>query len=383
MRSILCSAMCSIFLFLNSSEASAVGVISFGLKTPDVDCSRIELLPADGYRPITFALTGYVSSRAGETKEVSFEGKKVVWECERGIITPSTDSTTANYIPPSTPGTDCLSVSVKVPLSEHEYRIMHKKQLIILIPERGSHLKNGKLNGFEIGEYPDPLGVAGNADGIPSHVQRYPGRFQRPRYFYQVTRKTRDLKISPHYTLGDFAMDYPWYTLGMPQYIALDYRIVQKLEMLHERMNADMNFKRFSFVYGFRPPSYNLKSIAEDGEASLKQPFSQHQYGRAVDIIIDRDGDNVMDDLNGDGKLNMQDAAMIMHYVNILDRELRAEENMGLVGGAGLYDHTDFWQHKQTPYVHMDVRGFLNLKGYLIRWPARWPGGDYIRWDNI
>ena len=56
-----------------------------------------------------------------------------------------------------------------------------------------------------------------------------------------------------------------------------------------------------------------------------------------------------------------------------------------LYGGAGIYDHHDFWDRPtKTPYVHMDVRGFLNENGTLIRWPSNWPDtSEPIAWGNL
>ena len=47
-------------------------------------------------------------------------------------------------------------------------------------------------------------------------------------------------------------------------------------------------------------------------------------------------------------------------------------EGSDLVGGAGWYYHHDYYQRgeqvAQTPYVHMDVRGYTRPDGSLVRW---------------
>jgi hypothetical protein len=169
----------------------------------------------------------------------------------------------------------------------------------------------------------------------------------------------------------------------MPQYIALDYNLIRKLEDLIDLMNADgFAIERFTIVYPFRSPYYNLTSIEEDGQETLKAPFSMHQYGKALDIVLDQDGDLVIDDLNQDGQIDIHDPEVIMHYVNLLDRKYREEKDPRL-GGAGLYTHTDFHERKQTPYIHFDVRGFTSPNGNLVRWPSHWPDGTPIRWGQI
>ena len=67
------------------------------------------------------------------------------------------------------------------------------------------------------------------------------------------------------------------------------------------------------------------------------------------------------------GKIDIDDARVILHYVNQLDKKYQ-NENSPLVGGAGIYSHHDFKGRVQSPYIHIDVRGFTNPDGSLIRW---------------
>jgi hypothetical protein len=257
--------------------------------------------------------------------------------------------------------------------------------LTFIAPVKSVRMREGYLDGYKIGEYLDPKDEATLRKYSPTATwfKKYPERYEPPEFFYKVTEGNRKFKISEHFTLGDFDFDYPWFTLGMPQYIALDYELVEKLEELLELMQKDgLARNGFKFIYAFRPPSYNLSTIIRDGEDSLKAPFSMHQYGRAADIIVDEDDDLVIDDLNGDGEIDMHDAGVIMHYVNILDHKYR-EENSPKVGGAGLYSRNDFPERVQSPYIHIDVRGFLDDNGHLIRWPARYPDGTIIRFSKL
>ena len=265
--------------------------------------------------------------------------------------------------------------------------IYHRRTFRFLPPLSSIVLSGGRIEGYEIGLYPDP------AD--PTLQERFkiesrwhelhPERYRMPEGFYKVDAENRDLRISPHLSLGQFAIDYPWGSLGMPQYIALDMNLVNKLEDLIELMEIEGGYEITTLtpIYGFRPPSFNLGSIESNPDTNLKVPFSMHQYGRALDFIIDEDGDLVMDDLNGDGVHDMHDAAEIMHYVNILDRKYRAQERWGMVGGAGLYDRHDFGARPQTSYVHVDTRGFLRENGTLVRWPRQWPDGAEIKWGEM
>jgi hypothetical protein len=257
----------------------------------------------------------------------------------------------------------------------------------VLSPSPASLLIDGVIDGFDIGTYLDPDDPKTYRDYRVESTwpAKYPARYRRPDYYFKVTPEIKALHISPHVTLGFWLIDFPWKSLGATQYLALDLNLVRKLEDLRESMVAD-GFKITQFVpiYGFRPPSFNLSAIHDHPDTNLKEPFSMHQYGRAVDMIIDEDGDGAIDDLNRDGKIDVQDAVVMMHYVNILDRKYREEGRMEMVGGAGLYDHHDFVERPmQSPYVHVDTRGFLRDNGTLVRWPDQWPDGAWIRWGEM
>ena len=270
-------------------------------------------------------------------------------------------------------------------------KVSVEKTVRILTPVDSGHMVNWRIDGYEVGEYLDPKDptVAKRFNVESDWYQKYPDRFSVPKIFYKVDSAWKDLKISPNLTIGFFTIDFPWKSLGMPQYIALDWNLVTKLEDLIALMRADgRQVSRLVPIYGFRPPAFNLGTIEERPGTNLKVPFSLHQYGCAVDVIIDENNDNQLDDLNGDGVVDIHDAAVIMHYVNILDRQYREQKRMGLVGGAGLYTHNDFVERTeylkiQTPYIHIDTRGFVRDNGTLIRWPDAWPGGQPIQWSKI
>lgn len=252
-------------------------------------------------------------------------------------------------------------------------------------PISSGHYSNGFINGYNIGRYLDPAdpAVRRQYGGHSRYPDLYPDVYKIPKWFYRVTEENKDLKISKHFTLGDFAVDYPWYSLGFPQYIALDFDLVKKLEDLITLMNRDnWDITHFAFIYAFRPPEFNLGTMLEDPE-TLKTPFSMHQYGKAADVIVDEDNDNVLDDLNEDGRIDIYDAEVIMRYVNMLDRRYLTEDRLNMVGGAGMYRKNDFTGRPESPYVHIDVRGFLSEQGTFIRWPFTYPDGTPINFDAL
>jgi uncharacterized protein YcbK (DUF882 family) len=78
---------------------------------------------------------------------------------------------------------------------------------------------------------------------------------------------------------------------------------------------------------------------------------SQHIYGGAADIFIDvAPIDNVMDDLNRDGKIDYHDAAILYDLVDGMYGNPWYES---FIGGLGKHKRSS--QH--GPFVHVDVRG--------------------------
>lgn len=298
----------------------------------------------------------------------------------RGRLIPFNDGTECRFLPEAG-SAEATVVEVRFSLAEAPQRGR------LIPPVSAEHLDaEGRLFGFELGHWPDPQDAAHlRALGGYEWVRLHPAAYRPPQWFYPVTRANKEWPISRHVRLGDFAMDHPWFSLGMPQWVAIDPLLVAKLEDLADLLHgAGIAFERFTFIYGFRSPAYNLGRIERDQDETLKSPFSMHMYGRAADILIDTDGDLRLDDLDRDGQITVRDAAVLMHYVNELDRRYRAQGDPR-VGGAGLYDHHDFFERPvQSPYVHVDVRGYLAEDGTLIRWPARWPdSGEPIRWGQL
>ncbi len=60
--------------------------------------------------------------------------------------------------------------------------------------------------------------------------------------------------------------------------------------------------------------------------------------------------DGVMDDLNGDGRLDLGDARWLFDLVDGLSRSGSLD---GLIGGLGLYSANAV----HGPFIHLDVRG--------------------------
>ncbi|MEN8822108.1 MAG: D-Ala-D-Ala carboxypeptidase family metallohydrolase [Abyssibacter sp.] len=203
-----------------------------------------------------------------------------------------------------------------------------------LVMTPASELKNGRLGGFRIGQYPNrPL--KGRTIYAP------------PKGFVEVTADTAQIQVSPHFKLGEFVAKQAG---GYPKYLVLRERLLLKLEMIVEQLtDAGYQASGLHVMSGYRTPYYN-RSIGN-------VPYSRHVWGGAADIFVDeapRDG--VMDDLNGDGRITVADARVIYDRIDELSTERWYQP---FIGGMGLYGPKP---GVRGPFVHVDVRG------YRARW---------------
>lgn len=168
--------------------------------------------------------------------------------------------------------------------------------------------------------------------------------YENPEGFIRVTADNEDTPVSDHFRLRDFLThDQPdvW-----PKYIVLHESLVDKLELIiddlaeHGHPNAHL-----VIMSGFRTPAYNALGVGPRGGRARD---SRHEFGDAADIYVDNDGDGMMDDLNGDGRIDSRDARVLLASV---DRVEAAHPE--LVGGAGVYRGTK----AHGPFLHIDVRG--------------------------
>ena len=77
--------------------------------------------------------------------------------------------------------------------------------------------------------------------------------------------------------------------------------------------------------------------------------YSLHQWGRAADIFLDKDGNGRMDDLNNDRVVDRRAAAEIAGRIEAL---LKTKGRLPSIGGIGIYEATA----AHGPFVHIDTR---------------------------
>jgi len=199
--------------------------------------------------------------------------------------------------------------------------------VFVIIPYE--HLDGEFLNGYRIGTYPSkPL------KGLEI--------YKTPRGFIELTADNHNTHVSPHFTLKQFRSKQ---TKSFPEYIILRSRLLLKLELILEQVNAKgYRAETFNVLSGYRTPYYNALI------GNVK--YSRHCWGGAADIFIDENPkDNMMDDLNNDGASDYHDAQILY---DIIDELYGKAFYTPYVGGLGKYKKTS----AHGPFVHIDVRGF-------------------------
>ncbi len=199
--------------------------------------------------------------------------------------------------------------------------------VLVMVPY--NRVENEQISGYWIGRY-------------PSKAYKNLPAYNPPRGFVEVNAQNMALQISPHFKLSQFLCKQNG---GFPKYLVLKEQLVLKLELLLERINAQgFHCSTFNVLSGYRTPYYN-QSIG-----NVK--YSRHVYGGAADIFIDENpSDDMMDDLNRDGKIDYNDALLLYNLIDNLSDE---EEYRVFIGGLGWYKKN----HAHGPFVHVDVRGF-------------------------
>jgi len=200
----------------------------------------------------------------------------------------------------------------------------------VMVP--ATRVSGGVLNNYRIGFYPEtPL--RGNPIYVP------------PRGFVEVTRENEDTKLSEHFRIKQFLTKQ---ASGYPKYVVVDERLVFLLEAVGRHLEPQGWDAGDIFVMSaYRTPFYN--------EQLDDTKYSLHQWGRAADIFLDKDGNGRMDDFDRNKVASKEDAVAL---AGLLESLARTAELRSFIGGMGIYGSTA----AHGPFVHVDTRP----------WKARW-----------
>ncbi len=200
------------------------------------------------------------------------------------------------------------------------------------------------LNGYRLGRWPAERWIMAR-------------NYFNPDGFVEVTEEAASLPLTSHFTLGDFLTHDQ--AKHWPKYVVLEEKLIDKVELVLRELNArGIPTRKVVVLSGFRAPYYNDRGVGEGMARS-----SRHQYGDAVDLIVDDNGDGRMDDLDRNGRVDLGDTrpiSLAMARVDAAHPELR--------GGLGTYTAMG----PSGPFVHIDVRGTS----------ARWESGWYRKRAN-
>jgi uncharacterized protein YcbK (DUF882 family) len=262
----------------------------------------------------------------GDTLTLSVTGDKQnnysIYSHDGELISPSGDHWL--YVAPSQKG------NYKVLIQEQASDENMLLQVFVMVP--ATEIRDGYLNGYRIGNYPD--------DNYKNKKN-----YQNPVGFIEVTQENKDVYLSPHFQLKQFLCKQK---SDWPKYVVIKPRMLRKLELvLEELYKAGVKAKTLFLMSAYRTPYYN-KSIG-----NVK--YSRHIYGDAIDIYVDENHDAVMDDLNKDGVSSMKDADVVQKIIEIIDNN---PDNKELIGGMGKYNKNA----AHTYFIHIDTRG------YKARW---------------
>jgi hypothetical protein len=201
--------------------------------------------------------------------------------------------------------------------------------LIVLTPF--SAKVGGRIGAYRMGEWP-----------FERRAPRDPA-YENPPGFIEVTPENFGTRVSEHFTLGQFVtkgQEDVW-----PKYVALDRRLIDKLELTIEELARDgYPVGGFVVMSGFRTPDYNEAG----GDTSGRSAISRHLYGDAADVYPDDTSSGWINDLNRDGRRDVRDARVLASAAEAV--EARHPE---LTGGIGVYSGNG----AHGPFVHIDARG--------------------------
>ncbi len=185
--------------------------------------------------------------------------------------------------------------------------------------------------GYRVGFWPGERATRGRA------------RYSLPVGFLEVTPDNEDTPLSTHFRVRDFLTHDQQAT--WPKVLVIQLPLLDKLELIASALASVGKTPALHVMSGFRTPQYNALGV---GPLGGRARDSRHMYGDAADIFVDANGDGEMDDLNGDGRVDINDARWLAGVAN----EVEAE-HPEVTGGIGIYRANGV----HGPFVHVDTRG--------------------------
>ncbi len=203
--------------------------------------------------------------------------------------------------------------------------------LVVVTLESFGVMKGARVTGYRVGLWP--------TRGSAARDERY----APPSGFISVNPENAWTQVSKRFQLRDFLthdQQHVW-----PKVLVLRVALLDKLELIGDELERRGLPGTLRVMSGFRTPQYNEQGVGKKGG---RASASRHMYGDAADVFVDANGDDVMDDLDGDGKITIRDARVLFAVAE--DVEARHPD---LAGGLSAYPANP----AHGPFVHVDTRG--------------------------
>ena len=207
----------------------------------------------------------------------------------------------------------------------------HGESLVVVTLEPFAAQQRSRLNGYRVGRWPKSSLTSGD----PS--------YDRPVGYITVTPENESTAVSRRFQLRDFLTHDQ--AAVWPKVLVLKTALLDKLELVGDQLHADGLPSSLHIMSGFRTPQYNALGVGAKGGRATQ---SRHMFGDAADVIVDADGDGRMDDLDGDDRITIRDARVLLAAAEDIERR-----HPELVGGLSAYPGTS----AHGPFVHIDTRG--------------------------
>lgn len=265
-------------------------------------------------------------------------GASLRWEATHGLLKYE-QPTQVRWFPLDATGIQQITVTRQLPDATEETRGVR-----LILPVEFNPAGDGSLSGTMIGIYPVPNQKA------PAPVARNPQAYAAPTSFYPVNAETGRVPLQGGFTLETLS-PAPLPDQQGTRYVALHPEAIGFLNALEAALDSDRGTTEgLRILRGYISPHERLRM--ETLGIKLAE-FTRFQYGDAFALIWDTNADFRMDDLNKDGKVDVEDSAVLAETVKRVFRE------QSLQGGIGLCARFEGPDHLGTPYLHVDLRGWM------------------------
>jgi hypothetical protein len=211
-----------------------------------------------------------------------------------------------------------------------------------LVPAKFDPEGSGAINGYPIGVYPRE-----DEPGVKAAVASHRDKYKPPEWFVPVTAETADLRVSQHFRLREFI---PNVSLDKTVYFPFNYDLVRMLQAIRAGLiEAEIKAPIIRIVRGYLSP-YEADRLRRQGVSVLK--WNRYQYGDAVLFIVDGNLDDKMDDVTGDGEVDVRDAKAVANVVR------KVQDELDMPGWLGVFARRADQTLPETPMVGFDLRGW-------------------------